>query len=360
MKVLFVSRSTIFTVPGGDTIQMKNTAVELEKLGVEVAFYSESESIDFNEFDVIHFFNITRPSIILSVMEKTDKPFVLSPIFVEYDFYAQLKGFNVMGWCTKLFGFNGIEYIKSTAKHFLGKEKLEYKPYLYLGQKKAIQKVLSKTKILLPNSESEMQRMLSKYAFDLPYMVVPNGVDTSKFVQDASLSRKRKTILCAALIEPRKNQLNLIKAVNGTDYELVCVGSPAPNHLDYLEKCKAIAGSNVKIIDRRIPQEELMKLYQTSEIHVLVSWFETTGLSTLEAAYMGCKIVISKCGDTEDYFKDWAHYAEPDSVESIKNAIDQSHHSEYTEGLKYKIKESYNWVNAAQVTKKAYEKIGHG
>ena len=39
MKVVFVSRSTILAVPGGDTIQMKNTANALAKFGVHIDFY---------------------------------------------------------------------------------------------------------------------------------------------------------------------------------------------------------------------------------------------------------------------------------------------------------------------------------
>lgn len=355
MKVLFVSRSTIFTVPGGDTVQMKNTAHELGKLGVEVSFYSFD--VNLESFDLIHFFNITRPSIILDVMQKTNKPFVLSPILVDYDFYAQLEGFQPMGLLTKVFGANGIEYVKSVAKHVLNKEKLEYKPYLYLGQKKAIQKVLSSVKMLLPNSESEMQRMQSRFAFSLPYKAVPNGVDLNKFVLDESIERKPKTVLCAALIEPRKNQLNLIKALNNTEYSLICIGSPAPNHMDYLQKCKEEAGGNVTIIDQRIPQEELMAYYASSEIHVLASWFETTGLSTLEAAYMGCKIVISPCGDTEDYFKNWAQYCNPNSIDSIFGAIEKAHRTSFSEELKNEIETNYNWVNAAKVTLEAYEEV---
>jgi len=43
MKVLFQSRTTLFSVPGGDTVQLVKTAEYLRKLGVEVDISTELE-----------------------------------------------------------------------------------------------------------------------------------------------------------------------------------------------------------------------------------------------------------------------------------------------------------------------------
>ncbi len=54
------------------------------------------------------------------------------------------------------------------------------------------------------------------------------------------------------------------------------------------------------------------------------SWFETTGLSSLEAAAMGCNIVITRKGDAYEYFGDYAYYCDPESPDSIFKAIEKA------------------------------------
>ena len=355
MKVLFVTRSTIFSVPGGDTVQMENTALELKKHNVYVDIYDGKSKIDYSQYDFLHFFNITRPAVILDQIRKSNLPFVLSPIYVEYDFYKELPGFSIMKTLAKVLGKDGIEYSKIIVKHLLGKERVEYFPYFFLGQKRSIKRILKKSSVLLPNSQNEYNRLLGQYGISKPYKVVPNGVDLAKFILQPDIFRKKNSVLCAGLIEPRKNQLNLIKALNNTEFSLTIVGSPAPNHLDYLELCEKEAGANITIISKRLSQEELMLLYQESEVHVLASWFETTGLSSLEAAYMGCKLVVTKCGDTIDYFKDYVEYCKPDSIQLIYDAVVLASKNNFSNILKTKIEEEYNWNYAAKCTFEAYE-----
>jgi glycosyltransferase involved in cell wall biosynthesis len=52
----------------------------------------------------------------------------------------------------------------------------------------------------------------------------------------------------------------------------------------YYQQCRAAAGPNVTFLDR-VPHDELVRYYQLAKIHVLASWFETTGLSSLEGSY---------------------------------------------------------------------------
>jgi glycosyltransferase involved in cell wall biosynthesis len=84
---------------------------------------------------------------------------------------------------------------------------------------------------------------------------------------------------------------------------------------------------------------------------------ETPGLSSLEAAAMGCNIVVTRKGDTYDYFENYAFYCEPDDVNSIKQAIDKAFTSEVNPKLKQKILDNYTWEKTAEETYKAYQKI---
>src|SRR5579872_1215775 len=84
MKVLFIIRSTLFDNKGGDTIQILQTAQCLRALGVSVTVVSTLEKIAYEGYDLLHFFNITRPADILRHIERSGKPYVVTPIFVDY------------------------------------------------------------------------------------------------------------------------------------------------------------------------------------------------------------------------------------------------------------------------------------
>jgi glycosyltransferase involved in cell wall biosynthesis len=93
---------------------------------------------------------------------------------------------------------------------------------------------------------------------------------------------------------------------------------------------------------------------------VLASWFETTGLSSLEAAVMGCNIVITDKGDTKEYFEDIAFYCDPASPASIFAAIEKAMISPFRQELKRKIETNYTWEITAEKTMQAYREItGH-
>ena len=57
MRVLMINRNDAYSVPGGDTVQMVQTKIQLEKLGIEI----EDSAIDgfsINKgYDLIHIFN---------------------------------------------------------------------------------------------------------------------------------------------------------------------------------------------------------------------------------------------------------------------------------------------------------------
>ena len=76
MRVLFVNRSSFLSFKGGDTTQLLMTAQELRKLNVDVTIYEPGNSIDDTQFDLIHFFNITRPATILAILKKSKLPFI--------------------------------------------------------------------------------------------------------------------------------------------------------------------------------------------------------------------------------------------------------------------------------------------
>ena len=116
MNILFIARSTLYEVSGGDTIQIIKTAEELRKLGVVVDIkLSNEKNINYGQYDLLHFFNIIRPSDIIAHIDKCNKPFVVSSIYLLYEDFennTSIKGVKDFIVKTQFLG----------ASHFEGKE----------------------------------------------------------------------------------------------------------------------------------------------------------------------------------------------------------------------------------------------
>lgn len=362
MRILFQSKTNIFDNPGGDTIQMLKTKEFLENKGYQIDISLDS-NIDLKPYDLVHLFNLMDPEELYlhySNAKKQNKKIVLSTIYGLYtDFERNARGGVFQKIANWLSPFQ-IAYIKTVVKHYSerkmhkGVYKMIFKGYFGL-----MKEIVDYTSVFLPNSHSEMQRVQNDFKLKNPnYFAIPNAIDKSIF-NDNEIEIKpeylkfKDCIICAARIEGRKSTLNLVKAVKNTNYQLVLVGNISQNQKKYVEAVYAEAGKNVFILGA-IPHEGLRMLYKLAKVHVLPSWMETPGLSSLEAAAMECNIVVTTKGDTYDYFGDYAFYCEPDSPDSIRNAIIEAYSAPFNIELKNLILEKYTWEKTAEETIKAY------
>lgn len=359
LKILFISRASLFTIKGGDTIQIQKTAEALQKLGAIIDIkLSNEKNIDYRKYSLIHFFNIIRPADMLLHIKKSNLPYVISTIYVDYANPAAQKTKGVRDGALNLFTSDTQEYIKTIGKSILQREKIISGNYIWKGHKASVKWALKNAAELLPNSESEYKRLLASYGIEKKYTVIPNAADVEIFnyKKEDIQAKDRNMILCVARIELRKNQLNLIKALNDTNFQLYLIGNPAPNHIAYYKECKKISKPNVHFIDA-VTQHELVHYYKKAKVHVLPSWFETTGLASLEALFCGCNIVVTKYGDTRDYFdaNDFI-YCDPGSVASIREAVVKAAGHEISAKHIDNAMGRYTWQNAAEKTFSVYKK----
>ncbi|MGC3967136.1 MAG: glycosyltransferase [Pirellulales bacterium] len=89
--------------------------------------------------------------------------------------------------------------------------------------------------LLLPNSQAEAEQLMR--LFQVPpsrIRIVPNGVEEHFADADPQLFRTHigwdNFVLCPGRIEPRKNQLSLIRALHGSGIRLVFAGEAATGH----------------------------------------------------------------------------------------------------------------------------------
>ena len=365
MKVLFQSRKTLYSVPGGDTTQITKTKEYLEKLGVEVDVSLELNP-DVSRYDIVHVFNLMRPQeLYLQVKnaKKYGKKVALSTIYGPYEEYEKKARGGILQVLNNLLSITQIEYLKVIARAVLN---FEFNKgtviYLLNGHKRLQRKIIKMVDVFLPNSDSEMLRVAKDFKLkNYNYVAVANAVDVNKFDYERveispELEKYRDCVLCVSRIEGRKKQLNIIRACKGLPYKFVFIGKAGANFRKYYEACKAEANDHTFFLGQ-IEHEKLPQFYKLAKVHILASWMETPGLSSLEAGIMHTNVVVTKKGDTEDYFKKFAFYCEPDDLLSIKDAVVKAFNSSFDNNFLERIRDNYKWEDTARQTFQGYQSI---
>jgi len=330
MRVLFQIRPDFLINPAGDTIQCIKTKKYIENYGVYVQINNKYD-IDLKEYDIVHLFNTTRVHETYAFFKNAKrqrKKVVLSTIYWDMkDYFIRLSSKEYENW-------KRAEWMRRE---------------LFKG-----------VDMLLPNAHMEYQKIKENYNITNKYHVVPNGVDlndldNSGAIDDSSkLFNVKDFILCVARISPRKNQLNLINALKKVGIPLVLIGPI--NDFEYYKNVIKSSNDNVIFLNY-IKNEQLYYFYKLARVHVLPSWFETPGLSSLEAASCGCNIVSTIVGTATEYFGNMAWYCYPDDISSIYNAVMEAYYTPKNDRLKNHIRINYTWDKAAQETLKAYYEV---
>jgi glycosyltransferase involved in cell wall biosynthesis len=374
MRILLQGRSTrsIETTPGGDQVQIEETARFLrERFKIDVTLSSELEP-DLAEIDAVHLFGIVRPQEVWVQAQnarRQGKPVLLSTVYCDVREFEKTARTGPVGWVARRTNSDVFEALKTAGRALNNREWSKGSAALFArGFTRMQREIIEMSSMFLPNSWSEWHRLTSDLELtvsDERVATVPNGVDLSDLNMDrvdptelARLAGFQNAILCVARVEGRKNQLRLIEALSNTDFTLVLAGKPTPNQTRYVAKVRdaAARARNVHYLGEVSPDTK-RALYSLARVHVLPSWMETTGISSLEAAVMDCSLVVTPNGDTREYFCDWVDYCDPSDLSSIRAAIEQAYARTPSRELAETIRADYTWANAAEATYAAYRKV---
>lgn len=347
LKVLFVSRPNLLTQVGGDTLHLQQNRLYLQKLGVETSLWDGSQNL--KEFQLIHFFGLSRPANLMPLL-KCGLPIVVSSIYVDYQ-KADREASRMRATLQQLLGQHGLEYLKLLARAAKGREQWPGLAYLLEGQRGSIRKILDQSVALITASESELGIIVEDFPFAGDHYVVRLGTE---HLPPLAPNKQKKDVLCVARIEPIKNQINLIRAQAGCDWKLHLVGDAAPAHVGYLNTCKTEAGPKVLFHNSR-NHEECASMYNKAKVHVLPSYYETTGLASLEALHFGCQIVVNDHPISRELFGEHAFYAKVDDPKSLRQAIQKALNS--TDTHKQWLHDHFSWSEAAHKILTIYRKV---
>ncbi len=374
MRILLQGRSarSIQTAPGGDQVQLEETARLLrEKFDVDVSASAELQP-DLAGIDAVHLFGIVRPQevwIQAQNARRQGKPILLSTVYCDVREFERTARTGPVGWVARQTSPDIFEALKAGGRALNSHEWTKGSAALFTrGFTRMQREIVEMTTVFLPNSRSEWRRLrhdLKLNVSDNRVVPVPNGVDLSDMNKDRinpaeleCLAGFRNSILCVARVEGRKNQLGLIEALRDTGFTLVLAGKPTPNQTRYVAKVREAAerARNTHYLGEVSPDTK-RALYELARVHVLPSWMETTGISSLEAAAMDCSLVVTPNGDTGEYFAGHAHFCQPDDPGSIRDAVSAGYRAGPDTELKRRILTDYTWEKAAEATYSAYRKV---
>lgn len=365
MRVLMVNRRDAESVPGGDSVQMRETAAGLEVLGVEVVTAAVGELPSLHGFDILHVFNWDQLEPVLSSLNgcAADRPpVVLSPIFWHHSGHW---------FCAAVSARTTWKVIRTSlgsSRSFRLYENWQQAKFRWQAHGRRLRRRLFSAAQVLPNSRLEIEHLQSVLRMKrIPpsrITVVPNGVRRELFqprpAPDPSFLEEygmRGFVLQVARIQAAKNQLGLITALFDLPIPIVFVGQPSPYEPEYVRRCRELAGErgNVYFVAPR-PPEELAGIYAAAGVHVLPSWRETPGLASLEAAAAGCRVVSTDVGSAREYFGDLAWYCDPRDPASIRRAVTQALAAAPSEELRRRVLDLFTWDRAARITLEAYHR----
>ena len=141
------------------------------------------------------------------------------------------------------------------------------------------------------------------------------------------------------------------------DTEAGYMGGNEKVKAEYKNAEKENYAETVKVIfdNEKVSYEQMPHYYHFAKVGVSASWFETTGLTSLEALYSGTNAVAS--GErAKECLGELASYCYPYDTDSIQHAIEKEYYAPrpvVPDGL---LKE-YTWENAARKTLAVYEEL---
>lgn len=327
MKILLCTRQDYHRNFGGDSTQVLKTAKYLKKLGAEV-FINNGGIYDYSDYDIVHLFNINKVGEIYNyyrIAHKSKKKVVTSPVYYNLSKYFKYKSYSQ-------------------------RLKLWEASNLYR------QEVLSGSAAIIANSHIEYEHLKADFNIDKRCNVIYNGVEVEDEHIPLYSIRERYNlnsyVLCVGKICNKKNQLALAEACNKIGIQLVLIGEV--KNKEYFKECMKY--NNVLYLGF-MDSYNIYNAYRFAKLHVLPSYIETPGFSSLEAAASGCNIVSTLEGCAYEYFKDMALYCDPYDNNSIFKSIEIGLKKEKSHELKKIVKEKYSWDNYISNLYECYKSI---
>lgn len=342
MRVLLVPYPDTSRIEGGHRTQQTETALALARAGVD-AVVAELGETDPAGFDVVHFFGDPRPLL------RRGRPsrLVVSPVH----FPRALELGPLPSRAGRLHGLHARLRHRARCLRYPGGRARQ------VAEFRARLEAVAQADVIVTNSRAEAVLLAADARRPLPRVrvaysgVAPEFFDGSPDEGRRVLGLDEPFVLCVARVEPIKNQLSLALAMRRFPHRrLVLVGAVLPGNEPYLEACRRALPSLLHV--PHVERGRLPDVYAAADVHVLPSWYETTGLATMEAAAAGTPVVVGRSPCVEDYFSDCAEFAGPASIAELRAAIGRA--LDRPRGSGRDVARRFSWDRTAEELLDAY------
>ncbi len=344
LRIRTAARLDAWSAGGGGEVQMAATTRELHRLGIDARPWRPWDADELQAGDVVHFFG-SRPEFVepAEALKTRDVRVVVSTI-------AWFDWRNTLREPTSLVR-RSCDLARYAMRAAL--------PRLPSWRRRLYQAA----DLLLPNSLAEAEQLIR--LFQMPrakVRIVPNGVDPRFAAADARQFQAcyghDPFVLCPGRIEPRKNQLALIRALHGKGIRLVLLGDVVTGHERYAAACRAAADDLVLFIGGvRHDDPLLASAYAACRCVALTSWYETPSLAALEAALCGTPLVLPSGGSAREYFGPLARYVAPHDLAEIHAAVSAAAAESRSSRLANLVSGQFTWQHVAEATWAAYDAL---
>lgn len=209
-------------------------------------------------------------------------------------------------------------------------------------------------------SPSKFLDRLMKKQYRGDYAIIPNGVDLTKYNYNCS-SGKEQRIIFVGRLQWTKNVQALIKAIslislNGWKVDIVGDG-PYRKELEKLVTDNHL--NNVVIFHGWVTNgsDEHMEYLRKASLFVSMSYFESFGVSVVEAAAMGCDLLLSDIEAHRMLIKNENCFVTPDDYNALAYAIKDYIDKKIDLHIDRESIERFDWKSVADAYEKEYERV---
>jgi len=340
MRVALYSYPTALPGFGGLEVQIRETMAGLRGCGIDATIFDWREE-KLADFDLIHVFsaingNYRMVEAARAAGVRIVVSTVLHPPFTARDRRWAMLAESLVG---RLTDWNHHTSFSELVRCLRGADHL-----IALG-------------------EVERDMLIKGYELDQSRItVVPNGIAKSFFEADPNLFIERFQLassfaVCVGSVEPRKNQLTVVRAVREIGMHAVLIG--APEHRDYLDQCLELGGSDVSYLGF-FPYGDpiLASAYAAAEVSVLPSKSEVLPLSVIESLAAGTPAVVTKFQSLDIAAQPGVlEYVDPEDTRGIAEAMKRCKGVRWPRRGCADLVASYSWNSVAIELSRVYERV---
>ncbi len=300
-NIAFCVRADYISSPGGDTVQMNSWAETLRGLGNKVTFFAGAVSMDaLQNMDAVFIWHLERLHESFQpwlTAYKLRKPVFLVPTYWRHGNiisrgYRLKKEFELL--------------VRLICKCDVATSAMRFRSW-----SSSRKRLLTESTYLVANSESERRLLVAEGASSERVIVIPNIIASEEIAAVPVLPwKERHGIICVGHFCPRKNQYELIRAVKNCDCRITFLGAARPMHKLYYAICHKAAGED-HLFMGSVPHRVVLEELGRARLCISVSCAETPGISNLEAAALGCNLLLPPIEPVKEYFGNLAHYSSP-------------------------------------------------